>query len=85
MNARHSDPRHGTLVALLALTACSFVLHDDPGTHERAVGLALLVIAFVKARLILLHFMEAKRAPPAVHAAMEVWVWGSAIAVGVAY
>ncbi len=38
-------------------------------------------IALLKARLILVHFMEAKRAARPIRLAFEAWFWGSTVAV----
>jgi hypothetical protein len=60
--------RHRALALLLAATALSFLV-----SHDRAIGglagIATLVLAFLKARLVLLDFMELRHAP-------LPWRWG---------
>jgi hypothetical protein len=63
---------------LVVLTSISFfAFRRDAAalpaiSHWSATGLMLLV--YVKMRLISLHFMELKRAPTYLRAMMEVWI-----------
>lgn len=60
---------------LVVLTAISWWLG---GTDSGVLGgvAALLILAFFKARLIALHFMELRTAPVWLRTAMETWVLG---------
>lgn len=44
---------------------------------DRLLASLVLVIAFAKARLIGLEFMELRAAPPALRAAFEIWAIGA--------
>lgn len=62
-------------LALVAATLVSWSL----GSHHwlngsRAASLTVLVVAFVKVRLIGLHFMELRAAPLGLRLAFETWV-----------
>lgn len=76
-----SDPLLLTLAALLGLTLASWALQAWHGPDPRWIGAAVLAIAFVKARLIVVHYMEAKHAALPIRVAFEAWVWGSAAVV----
>lgn len=69
------------LLALLGLTLFSWGLQLVHGVDAHSIGLSVLAIAFVKARLIVVHYMEAKRAPPPIRVVFEAWVWGTAAMV----
>ena len=68
-------PHIATLVfwLLLAATALSWALSSAEGSawlvEARAARLAIVLLAFFKVRLVLLHFMELATAPRALHAA----------------
>ena len=63
---------------LLAITAASWALSALEGSslqmEARAARIAILVLAFVKVRLVLMHFMELAHAPVGLRAAAEAWV-----------
>ena len=65
-------------LALTVLTALSWYLAEDYGIGHaqalRAVTVALLVVAFFKVRLVIMHFMEIGEAPLALRAVFEAWV-----------
>jgi hypothetical protein len=62
-------------LSLVAATVVSwrfgqgFLIHDR---HE--AGIAILVIAFIKIRYVILDFMEIRRAPLAMRIGAEIWV-----------
>lgn len=62
---------------LVAATAASwwFGVHDVPGLDhtEGAVGALVMVIAFIKVRFIILHFMEVRGAPTSLRLILEIY------------
>ncbi len=73
-------------VALVAATLLSWQLgggHGFAGGDPRSATVAVLVVAFVKVRLVGLHFMELRDAPRALRALFEgyVAVVGTALVV----
>jgi hypothetical protein len=73
---------------LLAATAVSWGLgrDRDPGGgipyHDtRDFGVVILVLAFFKIRLVLLDFLELRRAPLAMRYAGEAWVFALAAVI----
>ncbi len=72
---------------LLTLTISSYLLAEDFATRGGLVIMAgLFAFAFIKARLIIRHFMEVKHAPLALRIAFDVWaVVGFCSLVGVAW
>ena len=67
-------------VVLTLATILSWWLGTDHGfSGENAAqynSIALMVIAFFKVRLVIMHFMEIHNAPLVLRGAMEVWVFG---------
>lgn len=65
---------------LAALMIVSWMVGDGylPGDRSTAgqITIALMVIAFFKVRLVMLHFMEAKVAPLALRLLVELYVLG---------
>lgn len=62
---------------LLSATVFSWIIGADAsagGAASTDVGIAVLVIAFFKVRLVLIHFMELKVAPWQWRAVYEGWV-----------
>ena len=59
---------------LVGATVLTAVLGLEQHGGSTAVGLALLVIAFVKVRLVALHFMEVRDAPLALRLLVEGYV-----------
>jgi hypothetical protein len=57
---------------LACLTLFSFWLGTGHGLHDaKAVGVIVLFTAYVKARFVMLHFMEVRFAPVPFRAALE--------------
>ncbi len=60
---------------LLVITAASAWLGGTQTVRdERYVGAAIVALAFVKIRFVMLDFMEIRRAPLAMRLACETWV-----------
>jgi caa(3)-type oxidase subunit IV len=65
---------------LVLATVVSWFFGNDHGIDDHSVVTTLvLVIAFVKARLVGMHFMELRFAPPALRIAFEVWCVASCL------
>lgn len=62
------------LFALLGLNIVSWLLMISARFDARALGVAALVIAFVKVRLIVIHYMDVALAQLPVRIAFEAWV-----------
>lgn len=61
-------------LVLLAVTLFSWQMgHGAAGLGPRLSAAAILVAAFVKARFVLLDFMELRNAPLLLRAVIEVW------------
>ena len=65
-------------VILMLLTIASYLVFegqlDRLGVSEEAGAITLLVIAFFKVRLVIIHFMEVGHAILPLRAALEAWV-----------
>lgn len=62
-------------IVLVASTLLSWELGHGLGFDTtRAAGATILIITFVKVRLVLLEFMEVRRAPRAMRLAADAWV-----------
>jgi len=60
---------------LVAATAASWAVGHGLGLHAaRDAGIAVIVVAFVKVRLVILDFMEIRHAPLPMRIAAETWV-----------
>ena len=60
---------------LVAATLLSWEVGHGLGFDDlRYAGAAIIVIAFVKARYVILDFMEIRHAPPVMRIVGEVWV-----------
>lgn len=63
---------------LAVLTALSWVLADgiapDPNAAHQWVTVALMILAFFKVRLVIMHFMEIATAPIPLRLVFEAWV-----------
>lgn len=60
--------------ALVALTVAAWILGHDVGLRDASfASVAVIVLAFVKVRLVALDFMELRHAPEGVRWAVEVW------------
>jgi hypothetical protein len=60
-------------LALLAATLISWGFGHGRGLEAPAAGIAVIVIAFVKIRYVILDFMELRTAPPGMRVAVEAW------------
>jgi hypothetical protein len=65
-----------TLVWVLLVTATllSWEFGHGIGLHGRAASVAVLLVAFVKLRFVMLDFMELRAAPPAMRVAAQGWL-----------
>lgn len=63
-----------TWAVLVAATLLSWELGHGVGLQHRAAGAAVLAIAFIKVRLVMLEFMEIRSAPRWMRAIGETWV-----------
>lgn len=66
-------PLQRTLLLLVGATVTSFGMRED-GLSGLAIGTATLAIAYVKARLVILDFMELRHAPPLWRCLLEGWL-----------
>lgn len=68
--------RHATLIwmLLLAATGLSWWLVERHGLAARLASSAALALAALKVRLVFLHFMELRTAPPRWRLAFEAWL-----------
>ncbi len=66
------------LVALLAITATAWVVSTFNLLSGTQLGIALIVLAFIKARLIIRHYMEVAEAILPVRIAFDVWLLAAA-------
>ncbi|MEO0033652.1 MAG: hypothetical protein RIS94_3410 [Pseudomonadota bacterium] len=74
MNGASPLPRT-VWIALVALTLLAYVFQlEGLAVAPRFVGTAVLITAFVKVRLIGLHYMELKRTVLPLRLAFEAWV-----------
>ena len=67
--------RRITLVwlALVAATLISWSFGHGRGIDVHAAGIAVIIIAFVKIRYVILDFMELRTAPLGMRVAAEAW------------
>lgn len=69
-------------LVLMVLTIGSYELAEDIAKRGGlAIMAGLFVLAFIKARLIIRHFMEVKHAPLALRIAFDVWVIAGPVAL----
>jgi hypothetical protein len=77
---RHVFFHYVTFVWLLlvGLTAASWMLAEQPAGEQfmdaSLLSTLMLIIAFIKVRLVGLHFMELRHAPLPLRLVLEVWV-----------
>jgi len=74
--ARRLDTATLVWLALLAATVLTAVVGLEQHDVATAAGLTLLAVAFVKVRLVGIHFMELRTAPTALRALFETYVAG---------
>ena len=69
-------PRKASLVwlFLMAATLCSWWLAESHGAGEWTVP-AVMLVAALKGRAVMLHFMELMTAPWIWRLVFEVWIW----------
>jgi heme/copper-type cytochrome/quinol oxidase subunit 4 len=72
------------LILILATCASTWCLSSDGGAVVLA-SVAILAIAGIKVRLIMIHFMELGRAPWRWRLVFEVWVVGVVLAIQAVY
>ena len=66
----------------MAATAISWeVGHGLALAKPRYASVAVIVVAFVKARFVILDFMELRTAPPPVRIVAEIWVGSICLAL----
>ncbi len=61
------------LIALLGMTLMSWLLISSTNLGEKSLGVMILLLAFLKVRLIAIHFMEAAMAHRLVRIAFDAW------------
>jgi hypothetical protein len=66
---------------LMSLTILSWWLGTESAVaagpaDARGAAVALLVVAFLKARLVIRHFMDVRHAPHVLRVATDAWVFG---------
>jgi len=60
---------------LIAATAASVAMGHGMGVHAiRGAGAAIIVVAFIKVRFVILDFMEVRHAPLPMRIVGEAWV-----------
>jgi len=60
-------------LALVAATLISWGFGHGRGLDPRAAGIAVIIIAFLKIRYVILDFMELRAAPLVMRMAAEAW------------
>lgn len=73
------------LFVLLGITLFSWGLNFSIALDEKSFGVALLVLAFLKVRLIVVHYMESSKAILPLRIAVESWVFGTGLATIILY
>ncbi len=64
-------------LVLMSITLCSWLLawnHGQLLSNLRLEAVVILALAFIKARLVLMHFMEANHAPAQLRLPCETWI-----------
>ena len=80
-----SDRQTAVWAVLVAATVLTAVVGLEQHGGSTAVGLLLLAIAFVKIRLVALHFMEVRDAPLPLRLLVEGYVGVTFVALVVIY
>jgi heme/copper-type cytochrome/quinol oxidase subunit 4 len=75
--SRHTSPRQAFLVWLFLVSATlgSGWLAEHHGFASRWTAAAVMLVAAIKGRAVIMHFMELKGAPRAWRVAFELWMW----------
>lgn len=63
------------LLALLGITLASWAVIALANVNPKLLGALLLAMAFLKAHLIIRHYMEAPAAGPMIRIGFTAWVW----------
>jgi hypothetical protein len=79
------DRQTAVWMLLVAATVLTAVLGLEQHGGSTTVGLVLLAIAFVKIRLVALHFMEVREAPLALRLLVEAYVGGTLVTLVAIY
>jgi len=64
-------------LVLMTITLCSWLLawsHGQLLPNVRIEAVVIIALAFIKARLVLIHFMEAAHAPLQLRLPCEAWI-----------
>ncbi|AHH19465.1 putative cytochrome C oxidase subunit IV [Nocardia nova SH22a] len=69
---------------LVAITLVSWLLGNS-GAHREAAALTVLVLAVVKARVVLRQFMEVRGAPRWLRYGTDLWLLGFTVVIGGTY
>ena len=62
-------------LALMGLTLASWALVSHGNMAPQIAGAVLIGVAFVKVRLIIVHYMESAHALRFIRITFEAWVW----------
>ncbi len=62
------------LAGLLVLTLLAWLISASAGLEIQTLGVILIILAFVKVRLIIIHYMEAAKVYLPIRIAFEAWV-----------
>lgn len=83
MTHRHLSPRPATLVwlFLMAATVGSAWLAEHHGIAGRWTAMFVMLVALLKGRAIMLHFMELRGAPLAWRMVFELWGVGATVMI----
>ena len=76
----HVSPKQavGVWLFLVSATLCSGWLAEHHGLAGRWTAVAVMFVAALKGRAVILYFMELKEAPRVWRLAFELWIWLSA-------
>lgn len=73
-------PKSGIWLLLMAATGLSWWFSSEEGANagafQTAIASGILIIAFIKVRLIMMHFMEIETAPAFLRWLCEFWMTG---------
>ena len=81
----HVTSRQAICVWLFLVVASLFTawVADDGVAFGKWTVVAVLLIALLKARAVILYYMEVRYAPWKLRLAFETWAWGVTVMVGV--
>ena len=74
---KHTSPAQaiGVWLFLVTATLCSGWLAEHHGFAGRWTEVAVMLVAALKGRAVILYFMELKGAPRGWRVAFELWIW----------